>query len=59
MRCSIEEEELRAKKRLDNQDDAGCDDCQKANDVADSNGVQDDVAWSSSRLLGKAGERHD
>ena len=43
---SIEEEELRRHRSLNKHDNACSNDCKEANDVHDTDAVEDDVAWS-------------
>lgn len=47
---SVEEEELGRNGGLDKHDDAGCDDCQKSDDVHHTDAIEDDVTWPSQRL---------
>lgn len=47
---SVEEEELRGRRGLDEHDDAASDDRQQSNHVDDPNTVQDDVAWTGQRF---------
>ena len=53
MANSVEEEEARGRGRLDQHEDAGCDDGQEADDVHDADDVEDDVAWSGQGLIGE------
>jgi len=45
----IEEEELGRNGSLDEHDDAGCDDCQEADDVHHADAIENDVARSGQR----------
>lgn len=50
MADSVEEEQMGIGVNLDQHHHAGCDDCEEANNVHDTDAVQDDVARASERL---------